>query len=523
VHSTPGPVPVAMDRSLCGASGEPVPIDHARFFALSIDMLCIAGMDGYFKHLNAAFTDTLGYTEEELVTRPFLDFVHPDDRAATLAEMEALRAGVPTIRFENRYRCRDGSWRWLWWRVQPAVAEGRLYATARDVTRLRETQDALRASEALYRSLFESIDEGFCIIEIVVDADERPIDFRFQVINPSFEKHSGIAAVPGVCLRELVPDTGQHWIDTIGHVAATGEPLRFERWVPELQRWLNVYAFRFGDPAHRHVALVFSDVTARRTTDATVAQLNTDLRQRAAQLESANAELEAFCYSASHDLRAPLRHIDGYVEMLQQSVGETLPEKPRRYLQTIADASADMGRLIDDLLAFSRMTRTDMAVSPVALDDLVRDVVAAVAPPDGDHRVAWRTAPLPVVQGDRSLLKQVFTNLIDNAVKYSRTRPEARIEIGVADDDDGRAVVFVRDNGVGFDMGYAHKLFGVFQRLHRAEEFEGTGIGLAIVRRVVGRHGGRVWAESTVGQGTTFYVALPRPAADGARPGRMDR
>ena len=228
----------------------------------------------------------------------------------------------------------------------------------------------------------------------------------------------------------------------------------------------------------------------------------------AAELAVVNQELEAFSYSVSHDLRAPLRHIHGYVEMLQRATDGQLSEKPLHYLKTITAASEEMGQLIDDLLAFSRVGRSEIRKTLVPLGELLQDVIRSLEMATKGRPIVWHIAPLPTVMGDGPLLKQVLTNLVDNALKYSRARSPARIEVGTAGEEGGRVILFVRDNGVGFDMQYAHKLFGVFQRLHRPEEFEGTGIGLATVRRIVARHGGRVWAEGVINEGATVYFTL---------------
>jgi PAS domain S-box-containing protein len=230
--------------------------------------------------------------------------------------------------------------------------------------------------------------------------------------------------------------------------------------------------------------------------------------QHAAELAEVNQELEAFSYSVSHDLRAPLRHVHGYVEMLRAATAGQLSEKATRYLKIITEASVEMGELIDDLLDFSRMGRAQVRSGSVDLRALVDTVIGGLEMATSGRSLIWKIGPLPVVVGDPSLLKQVLTNLIDNALKYSRTRDPATIEIGTDGQEGGRAIVFVRDDGVGFDMQYANKLFGVFQRLHRAEEFEGTGIGLATVRRIIGRHGGRVWADGKLNHGATIYFTL---------------
>ena len=254
--------------------------------------------------------------------------------------------------------------------------------------------------------------------------------------------------------------------------------------------------------------LIRHDITERR-------RVATELQRRGELLEEANKELEAFSYSVSHDLRAPLRHIDGYASLLRKTVGDSLNEKAARYLQTISDAAKQMGQLIDDLLVFSRMGRQEMLHTTVNLDQLIKTIIYDLRLDLQGREISWTIDTLPEVPGDPAMLRQVFANLIANAMKFTSTRPIAKIEVGADCRTSGEVVIFVRDNGVGFDMRYAAKLFGVFQRLHRVDEFEGTGIGLANVRRIVHRHGGRTWAEGTPDKGATFSVALPtrRPPA----------
>jgi light-regulated signal transduction histidine kinase (bacteriophytochrome) len=247
--------------------------------------------------------------------------------------------------------------------------------------------------------------------------------------------------------------------------------------------------------------------------DSEIRKLNADLERRVAartaELEASNKELEAFSYSVSHDLRAPLRHIDGFVELLTKHAGSTLDEKSRRHLVTISTAARRMGALIDDLLVFSRMGRSEMRKVSVNLAAMAADVVQEIQGDAGNRVVEWELGELPTVQGDPAMLRLVLTNLLSNALKYSAPREAARIEIQ-AQTRNGDHVVSVRDNGVGFDPAYSHKLFGVFQRLHGPHEFEGTGIGLANVRRIVNRHGGDTWAEGAIDQGATFYFSLPK-------------
>jgi len=237
-------------------------------------------------------------------------------------------------------------------------------------------------------------------------------------------------------------------------------------------------------------------------------EMTAKLTKKAAELEAANKELEGFSYSVSHDLRAPLRHMAGFAELLQKKEWSRLDETSRRYMTVIVDASKKMGRLIDDLLAFSRIGRSEMRMVSVDFTKLVGETIEELRHDTEGREVAWSVGELPDVKGDAALLSLMLANLISNALKFTRPRPRAEIELGCLRGQDEN-VFFVRDNGVGFDTRYSDKLFGVFQRLHRQEEFEGTGIGLANVHRIVARHGGKIWAEGTVGEGATFYFTLP--------------
>ncbi len=253
-----------------------------------------------------------------------------------------------------------------------------------------------------------------------------------------------------------------------------------------------------------------------RASEERFRRLNEELEKRVADrtaaLAASNQELEAFSYSVSHDLRAPLRNISGFAELLHKYLDGQIAPAQAHYLELVSTESARLGQLIDSLLAFSRLGRTKLARRPCDLGAIVGAVRDELQPSLTNRAIEWRIGPLPVVDGDPTLLRQVFANLLGNAVKFTRSRAPALIEIGEqpAAPDCAEHVLFVRDNGAGFNPQYTAKLFGVFQRLHRVTEFEGTGIGLANVRRIVARHGGRVWAEGRLGAGATFFVALPR-------------
>jgi light-regulated signal transduction histidine kinase (bacteriophytochrome) len=252
------------------------------------------------------------------------------------------------------------------------------------------------------------------------------------------------------------------------------------------------------------------EIAERARIAGEVSKLNMVLEQRNEDLTAANSDLEAFSHSVSHDLRMPLRHIQAYVSMIEESALSRLNADEQRRLKGVREAAQRMSQLIDDLLAFARIGRTAMCRSPVDLNSLVKAVITELQPEIKNRKVEWTLQQLPYISGDRPLLHQVFLNLLANAVKYTRTRAQARIQVFAVEQDD-EIIVGVKDNGVGFDAAYSDKLFGVFQRLHSATEFEGTGVGLANVRRIVQRHGGRTWAESVINEGATFYFSLPAP------------
>jgi PAS domain S-box-containing protein len=299
------------------------------------------------------------------------------------------------------------------------------------------------------------------------------------------------------------------------------ELLRTGRWEGELEKTKAdgarvVVASRWSlrrDHQERPVAILETnnDITQRKRGEEEVRKLNQELGKRTIELEASNKELEAFAYSISHDLRAPLRHMVGFTELLHKNASSIVDDKGRRYMTMILESAKRMGTLIDDLLAFSRIGRTETRETMVSLEQIVKEIQGEVLQETDGRTINWKVGPLPDLRGDRSMLKLALVNLVSNAVKFTRTRRQPEIEIGCTEKRKDGVVLFVRDNGVGFDMKYVNKLFGVFQRLHRTEEFEGTGIGLATVQRIIHRHGGRVWAEGLVDSGATFYLSLPTP------------
>jgi signal transduction histidine kinase len=381
------------------------------------------------------------------------------------------------------------------------------------------------SSAAALISLLALIAYVFSFVSIFNIPNRRPLAFHTVLLLLAFS-FGILAARPRRGLMQLATDTSVAGVMLRRMLpAAVGIPVLVGWLVMEGQRGglyppvLNVSYYALS------IVVVFSTLiwlTAvalhrmdihRQAAEDQVRRLNAELEQRVvertAQLESANEELEAFSYSVSHDLRAPLRHVTGFASLLEQSAGDRLAEKDTRYLRAIVEAAGRMGRLIDDLLAFSRMGRAALDRRRISLDAVVRDALHEAQGGAADREIVWKIHPLPEVDADAAMLRLVFVNLLSNAIKYTAGRPQPTVEVGVNGGGPDETVIYVRDNGVGFDMAYAHKLFGVFQRLHSSDDFEGTGIGLANVRRIVHRHGGRVWAEGMVDGGATFFFSLP--------------
>jgi len=483
----------------------------------SDDAIISKSLDGIVTSWNYGAEKIFGYSAAEMVGKSMLK-LFPPERVGEEAQILGRIARGESVEHLETVRVRkDGKRIDVSVTHSPIVDEqGKIVGAskiARDITAKRQADLALRLSEERYRTLFDTLIEGFCTIEMIFDDAGTPVDYRFLEVNPAFERQTGLHGAQGKLMRDLAPNHERHWFETYGKIALTGESAHFENEAKALGRYYDVFAYRIGGPGSRKVAILFNDITERKRAEAEIRQLNTELEQRVAQrtaqLEASNKELEAFSYSVSHDLRAPLRHIDGFVKLLDKQSNGHLDERGRRYLNIIADSAQRMGALIDDLLVFSRMGRTELRRTVVEPAALIDEVINSLQTELQGHRVVWKVGPLPRVEADPAMLRQVWVNLISNAVKYSRPRDPAEIEIG-CHPQDGEFVFYVRDNGVGFDMQYAHKLFGVFQRLHRAEEFEGTGIGLANVQRIIYRHGGRVWAESTLNHGATFSFSLPK-------------
>jgi PAS domain S-box-containing protein len=478
---------------------------------------------GRWLSVNRKMCAITGYSESELLGLRVPDITHPEDREADWEAFErVVRGETPSYRIEKRYLRKDGGETWV--NVNMTVlrdAAGqpvRTMAVIEDISERRRAEEALRGSEERLRRAV--VDSPF---PLLLHAEDGAV---LQVSNSWCE-------VTGYTREELatIDDwTERAYGDRKKRVQADIEAL----YGLERRKAEGDYSIRIKDgttriwefssaplgrlPDGRRLVLSMAmDVTERRTAESEVQRLNAELEQRVVErtqgLEVANQELEAFSYSVSHDLRAPLRHIDGFVGLLLERCRGELTDQGRHYLDTVADSARQMGRLIDELLQFSRTGRAEMHEAGVDMNKTVREAVNSLANELAGRTIEWVIGDLPPVRGDGAMLRLVWTNLLGNAIKYTRAKDRARIEVAAREGPDETTFV-VRDDGVGFDMRYAHKLFGVFQRLHSEAEFEGTGIGLATVRRIVSRHGGRTWAEAELGAGAAFYFSLPRSGGE---------
>ncbi len=456
-----------------------------------------------------------GYTEGEMLGRHFSK-LYPEAAVRSGFCDEELKIAAERGRCENEswHVRKDGSRFWAN-AVITAIRgnDGQLRGfvnVTRDLTERNRLTGLLEHERHLMNQLMDSATEDIYF----KDKESRFLRIsRFHAGRLGFE--SPAQAVGKSDAEIFSAEHAQQARRDEEEVMRTGRPITKEEretWPDGHVTWALTVKLPLCGPSGDIIGTfgLSRDISERKASEEEIKKLNEDLQRHTAQLEMANKELEAFSYSVSHDLRAPLRHIDGFVKLLEKNA-TALDERSRRYLAIIADSAQRMGALIDDLLIFSRMGRAEMRQTKVESDSLVHEILESLQSETQGRNIEWKITPLPQIKADPAMLRQVWTNLIANAVKYSRPRDPARIEIG-CNEQNGDWVFYVRDNGVGFDMSYAHKLFGVFQRLHRAEEFEGTGIGLANVQRIVLRHGGRVWAEGKLADGAAFFFALPKSA-----------
>jgi PAS domain S-box-containing protein len=478
---------------------------------------------GHVVNWNPGAQRIYGYDSDEIIGRHFSCFYSAEDVTRGKPQGE-LDTALANGQYSEEGLCirKDGAEYWAQVTITAMFDRAGnhvgFWKITRDISERKRAERELRDSEVRIRSIVETA------VDAIVTIDHRGAIDSF---NPSAERLFGYSAreVLGQNVKMLMPPPFSAEHDQyIVNFLTTGvkKIIGIGREVTGLRKdgaafpmELAVSEMVIGDK--RMFTGIVRDISERKRAQQDLHTLNEELekrvRRRTEQLEAVNSELEAFSYSVSHDLRAPVRALVGFSKILLEEHAARLNEEMNHSLQRIHENAEQMGRLVDDLLAFSRLGRRAVSKQHLHPGDMVQRIIDNLSTANADRQLRFHVGELPECQADAALLQQVFTNVLDNAVKYTRKRDAAEIEVG-GEKRDGECVYFVRDNGAGFDMRYADKLFGVFQRLHRAEEFEGTGVGLAIVQRIIQRHGGRVWAEAAVDQGAKFTFTLPETAHD---------
>jgi PAS domain S-box-containing protein len=476
---------------------------------------------------NAGAERIKGYRREEVIGRHFSIFFSPEQVAAGQPERELEQARTTGRSGDEGWRPRKDGMLYYGSAVNTAIQNENheligFARITRDFTERVRSEEALRerllqASEEKYRSLFEAMDEGFARIEVIVDADGKPVDYRFIECNPAFVRQSGLADAVGKRALDLMPGLEPHWVATYGRVALTGKPERFVHWAGPLGRWFDVYAWRRGEPKDREVAILFSDITDRRRSEQALKEsheamsrsedrLKHAVGEATERLRKTVVELESFSYTVSHDLRAPLRAIQGFSYFVLKRSRERLDAESVKLLERITAAAARMDRLIQDLLVYGRLSRADYAMYPLDVDQVVAHVVERYL---GSEKRSIAVAPnLGRVIGQDSLLTQSLSHLVDNAFKFASPERELSVSIRSERRPGGLLRLTVEDNGLGIPPEFVPKLFLPFHRLAPGEG-EGTGIGLAIVKRAAERMGGSVGVETEPGRGSRFWLDLP--------------
>jgi PAS domain S-box-containing protein len=481
---------------------------YRAFVEQATESLFVHDLDGRFTEVNRRSCEALGYAREELLSMNIFDIetgIEPERMRAAWAEVDSGRF----ITIVGRQRRKDGTsfpvevrLGSLDWRGQKFIL-----GLARDISERIEAERAIRASEERYRGLFENMIEGFAYCRMEYEGGE-PVDFTCLAVNPAFTALTGLGDVVGKRATEIVPgarSSDPDFFAAYGRVARTRTRERFELELKARGIWVSVSVYF---PAPEYFVAVFDVITERKRAEAEILALNTELeervRRRTSQLEEANTELEAFSYSVSHDLRSPLRGIDGWSAAIEEEFGEVLDRKAMEYLSRVRAEARRMGELIDSLLQLARVSRAEMKLEDLDLSELASSIALRMREAYRGREISFSIDPGLRALGDRKFVEIALVNLFDNACKFTAKREFAAVEFGRSTEGS----FYLRDNGAGFDMAYAARLFAPFQRMHKASEYPGTGIGLATVQRIVAKHGGRIRAESKNGEGTTFYFTL---------------
>ncbi len=383
---------------------------------------------------------------------------------------------------------------------------GSYLSLEKEIAERKRNEEALRESEERYRGLFENMIEGYAYCKMIFE-NGKPQDFIYLSVNHAFETLTGLKNVAGKRATEVIPgirEADPELFEIYGRVSLTGKPESFEIFIEALKMWFSISVY---SPGKEFFVAVFDVITNRKQAEKEINELNKELTLNVHELESSNKELEAFIYSVAHDLRAPLRSISGFSDFLLKRYSDKVDEKGKKHLNRIIDGAEQMNKIIDDLLHLSRISRHEMHKENVDMGRMAKSLVAELRATQPGRRVAIDIQEGLAGFADPGLMKVALSNLLNNAWKFTSKTDNARIEFGVLDRA-GKTVYYIKDNGAGFDQAFAERIFLPFHRLHTEQEFEGTGIGLAIVERVLRRHGGNIWAEGRINEGAVFFFTL---------------
>ena len=461
-------------------------------------------LEGRFVMANTALAELLNSAPEKMIGKRRREFMPKDDADRHEANERQVIESGRTMQFEEYSQLKGRAITWLTTKFPLRDTQGRIYAVggvSTDISERNQAEEALRVSEEKFRNLFMNMTEEVHFWQLVRDEKGQIKTWQVVDINPPTVKAWGLESredTIGRTADEIYPGATEHFMPIVQKIMAEGVPYSYENYFPPpVDKYFRFTSIPLGD----YFFTTGADITRNRKAEES-------LKQQAKALEDANKELESFSYSVSHDLKAPLRAIDGYFRMFLKKYGSTLDEDAARLVATVRANTEKMAALIDDLLSFSRVLKSDLSPSEIDMGKLAKEVWDDIRAANQERELEVRIAEMLPVHGDPALIRQVLFNLIGNAVKFTRDRKPGIVEISSCAEA-GQVVYCVKDNGAGFDMAYYDKLFGVFQRLHSDETYEGTGVGLAIVQRIIHRHGGRVWAEGKVDAGACFYFTLP--------------
>ena len=505
----------------------------------SEDAIITKSLNGKITSWNKGAEDIYGYSAEEVIGCNISILAPENLKNETNNLIEDIKHGKKIHHYETVRIRKDGQLINISITLSPIYTTGKLVGIstiARDITlsknveaelkryrgqledlvkdrtiELQTAYESLKESQEHYLTLFNSIDEGFCTVEVIFDDNEHPIDYRFLELNPAFEKQTGLIDAKGSLMRDIVSDHEDYWFEIYGEVALTGKPIRFVNEAKELNRWYDVYAFKIGNTENREVAILFNDITKFKESENKLKNyqhtLEEQVKKRTQELTRSNSELEHFAYVASHDLREPLRMITSFLQLLERRYDDKLDEDAHEFIGFAVDGAKRLNNMINDLLEYSQVTRKDREFTTVNSEQILDETLINLKVPIDENHAIISHDTLPTIVGDKEMLVELFQNLISNSIKYHADAPP---EIHISVKEENNHYKFsIEDNGIGMAPDHLERIFTIFQRLHGKDEYEGTGIGLSIAQKIVHEHGGQIWVESELGNGSTFHFTIP--------------